>query len=98
MVRNVLRYLSYRNSANGIANNASSFLEGDVIPHLMQASGGIIGIACRIIGEVVRQMALRGSRDLTEGDFSGATARLRSLSSDDGNPFCDGLRGMKISK
>jgi hypothetical protein len=80
-----------------IADNARSLVFGDVLNSLMEASDGIIGDGCKILGEAVRQMALAGRQSLTQEDFVRGTDRLLIGTSIKSNPFGGELRGMKVA-
>jgi hypothetical protein len=80
-----------------IANNAKSLVHGNVLNCLMDASDGIVGLGCKILGEAVRQMALAGRQNLSLEDFIHGTDRLLIGTSIKSNPFRGELRGMKVA-
>lgn len=81
----------------GIAANAPSFVHGPTLSYLLDASGGVVGIGCKILAYAIREMALAGRCDLLEDDFSNACDFLVLGASVRSNPFKSGSRGMKIA-
>jgi hypothetical protein len=80
-----------------VASNAKSLLFDETLSQLMEASGGVIGNACKIISHAIYEMVLAGRTELTEEDFRAACDKLLLHKSIASNPFATSARGMKIA-
>lgn len=80
----------------GVAENATLLIEGEVPACILEVSRGVLGVACRLVKEAIVLMTLAGRDRLTTDDFIRATdeAFVRS-GLHHRNPFVSGLAPMK---
>jgi hypothetical protein len=80
-----------------IASDTRELTLDDTLSRLMEASGGVIGVGCKIISHAIYEMAIAGRTEIVEQDFRIACDKLLLHGFIGSNPFETGSRGMKIS-
>jgi hypothetical protein len=80
-----------------VCKNARALVYGDIPSCLMAASGGILGLACKILIEAVRLMTVEGRSELARDDLVRANDLLVMAEALEKNPFRDGPAGLRIA-
>ena len=81
----------------GVAKNAMSLLRGDVLACLLEISGGVLGLVCKLLEDAVRLMTHAERIELTRSDLIRATDDFKRDKKCKSNPFVDGLKPLKLA-
>lgn len=81
----------------GVCQNSRALFYGDIPSCLLEASGGILGLSCKLLIEAIRLMTFEGRDELSRDDLTRANDLLLLSGVCQTNPFRDGLKGMPVA-
>jgi hypothetical protein len=81
----------------GVAENAKSLLNGDVPACLLEISGGVLGLVCKLLEDAVRLMTYAERNAFIRDDLGQAADAFLLDKKSDSNPFADGPKPLRAS-